>query len=123
VLPIRLLPATSRVADAHFRAIRRCLTHGRARYNHCEESSCNRELGRPERERCSGDGHADGVQPLMPGYDPTASIYFEDGRWVIHCAFPPDPFETHSVIETQILPLSAETINQVLNSIAEHAVP
>jgi hypothetical protein len=42
---------------------------------------------------------------------------------VIHCAFPPDPFETHSVIETQILPLSAETINQVLNSIAEHAVP
>ena len=60
---------------------------------------------------------------LMPGYDPTASIYFEDGRWVIHYAFPPDPFETHSVIETQILPLSAETINQVLNSIAEHAVP
>ena len=60
---------------------------------------------------------------LMPGYDPTASIYFEDGQWVIHYAFPPDPFETHSVIETQILPLSAETINQVLNSIVEHAVP
>ena len=38
---------------------------------------------------------------VMPGYDPTASIYFEDGRWVIHYAFPPDPFETHSVIETR----------------------
>src|SRR5271157_5515398 len=33
VLPIQLLPATSRVADAYFRAIRRRLTHGRARYN------------------------------------------------------------------------------------------
>ncbi|MGC8639102.1 MAG: hypothetical protein ACP5XB_04405 [Isosphaeraceae bacterium] len=60
---------------------------------------------------------------LMPGYDPTASLYFEDGRWVIHCASSPDPFETHSVIETEILPLSAETINRVLDSIAEHAVP
>ena len=60
---------------------------------------------------------------LMPGYDPTASIYFEDGRWVIHHAVPPGPFGTHSAIETRILPLSAETINQVLNSIAEHAIP
>ena len=42
---------------------------------------------------------------------------------MIHYAFPPDPFETHSVIETQILPVYAETINQVLNSIAENAVP
>ena len=60
---------------------------------------------------------------LMPTYDPTASVYFEDGQWVIHYSFPPDPTETHSVIETQILPLSTETINQVLNSIAEYAVP
>ena len=28
---------------------------------------------------------------LMPTYDPTASLYFEDGQWVIHYAFPPDP--------------------------------
>jgi hypothetical protein len=60
---------------------------------------------------------------LMPGYDPAATVYFEKGQWVIHYAFPPDPFETHSVIEPEILPLSAETINQVLNSVAEHAVP
>ena len=60
---------------------------------------------------------------LMPTYDPTASVYFEDGQWVIHYAFPPDPMETPSVAETQALPLSAETINHVLNSIAEHAVP
>src|SRR4051794_393861 len=26
---------------------------------------------------------------LMPTYDPTASIYFEGGQWVIHYSFPP----------------------------------
>jgi hypothetical protein len=31
--------------------------------------------------------------------------------------------ETHSVVEAQALPLSAETINQDPDSIAEHAVP
>jgi hypothetical protein len=60
---------------------------------------------------------------LMPTYDPTASVYFEDGQWVIHYEFPPDSSQTHPVLEAQTLPLSAETINQVLNSIAEHAVP
>ena len=60
---------------------------------------------------------------LMPTYDPAASVYFEDGQWVIHYIFPPDPMETHSEVEAQALPVSAETINQILNSIAEHAVP
>jgi hypothetical protein len=60
---------------------------------------------------------------LMPTYDPAASVYFEDGQWVIHYAFPPDSMETHSAVEAKALPLSAETINQVLDSIAEHAVP
>jgi hypothetical protein len=60
---------------------------------------------------------------LMPTYDPTASVYFEDGQWVIHYAFPPDPMGTHSIVEAQARPLSAETINQILDSIAEHAVP
>ncbi len=60
---------------------------------------------------------------LMPTYDPTASVYFEGGQWMIHYAFPPDPMEPRSVLETRVLPLSAETINQVLNSIAEYAVP
>jgi hypothetical protein len=60
---------------------------------------------------------------LMPAYDPVASLYFEGGQWILHYAFPPDPSAPHSVIETQDLPLSSETINQVLNSIADHAVP
>jgi hypothetical protein len=59
----------------------------------------------------------------MPTYDPAASIYFENGQWVIHYAFPPGSVETQSVIETQNLPISPETISQVLDSIAEHAVP
>jgi hypothetical protein len=60
---------------------------------------------------------------LMPTYDPTASVYYEGGQWVIHYAFPPDAMEPRSVIETQALPLSSETINQVLDAIAENAVP
>jgi hypothetical protein len=60
---------------------------------------------------------------LMPTYDDMASLYFEKGEWVIHYAFPPDPFETHSVIETKTLALSENTINQVLDSIANHAAP
>ena len=60
---------------------------------------------------------------LMPTYDDLASLYFERGGWVIHYAFPPDPRETHSVVEAATLALSEETINQVLDSIADHAVP
>jgi len=68
---------------------------------------------------------AEGADDLyqMAAYDPEASLYFEGGQWMLHYDFPPDSSETRSVIETQALPLSAETINQVLNSIAEHAVP
>ena len=60
---------------------------------------------------------------LMPTYDDMASLYFEEGAWRIHYAFPPGPEETHSVIETEALPLSEKTINQVLDSIAAHAEP
>jgi hypothetical protein len=60
---------------------------------------------------------------LMPTYDDMASLYFQDGMWKIHYAFPPEPKETHSVIESKALPLSEETINQVLDSIAVHAEP
>ena len=60
---------------------------------------------------------------LMPTYDDMASIYFQKGTWTIHYAFPPDPKETHSVIETEALPLSEDTINKVLDSIATHAEP
>jgi hypothetical protein len=60
---------------------------------------------------------------LMPTYDPTASVYFEGGEWVIHYAEPPDRAEAPAEVETKAVHLSADTINQVLNSIAEHAVP
>jgi hypothetical protein len=60
---------------------------------------------------------------LMPAYDPMACLFFEGGEWVLHYAFPPDPMEPGSVTESQALPLSAEAINHVLNSIAEYAVP
>jgi hypothetical protein len=60
---------------------------------------------------------------LMPTYDDLASLYFEDGGWKIHYAFPPDPMVTHSVIETQTLPLSEQSVNEVLDSIAAHAEP
>jgi hypothetical protein len=59
---------------------------------------------------------------LMPTYDPAASIYFENGEWLIHYAFPPEGMQAGSGAEALPLPLSSETINQVLNSIAEHAV-
>ena len=60
---------------------------------------------------------------LMPTYDDLASLYFEEGAWRIHYAFPPDPKETHSVIEMEPLPLSEESVNKVLDSIADHAEP
>jgi hypothetical protein len=60
---------------------------------------------------------------LMPTYDDMASLYFENGAWAIHYAFPPDPAETHSVIETEAMPLCQESLNQVLDSIAAHAEP
>ena len=46
---------------------------------------------------------------LMPTYDDLVSFYFEEGKWNIHCAFPPDPNATHSVIDGQVLPLSETT--------------
>jgi hypothetical protein len=60
---------------------------------------------------------------LMPTYDDLASLYFEGGRWTIHYAFPPDPKETHSVVEAKALPLNADMVNEVLESIAAHAEP
>jgi len=54
---------------------------------------------------------------LMPTDDDLASLYFEEGAWRIHYAFPPDP------MEAQTLPLNEQTVNEVLDSIAAHAEP
>lgn len=60
---------------------------------------------------------------LMPTYDDMASLYFENGEWVIHYPLPPEAIETQSANETETLALSEKTINQVLDSIAQHATP
>ena len=60
---------------------------------------------------------------LMPTYDDLASLYFEGGGWVIHYAFPAESSEAHSEAEVQQLALSDKTLNQVLDSIADHAIP
>ncbi len=57
---------------------------------------------------------------LVPAYDDIASLYFERGQWVIHYAFPSAPDAARSEIDTTRLPLSEETINQVLNAILSH---
>ena len=60
---------------------------------------------------------------LMPTYDDMASLFFEGGEWVIHYPFPSDSRETHSVVEAEALALSEKSINRILNSIADHAIP
>jgi hypothetical protein len=58
---------------------------------------------------------------LMPAYDDLATLFFENGGWTIHYAFPPNPLETHSVVETKILQFDETTFSEVLDSIAQHA--
>ena len=59
---------------------------------------------------------------LMPAYDPTAYLMFEGGKWVLYHTSPPNPRGPYSETQAQTLPLNAETINQVLDSIDEHAI-
>ena len=65
---------------------------------------------------------ADGAVDLyvVPAYDEVASLYSEDGRWILHYVFSPDPMETHSVVEPEALPLSESSIIRVLDKMAEH---
>ncbi|WP_165067599.1 hypothetical protein [Paludisphaera rhizosphaerae] len=58
----------------------------------------------------------------MPGYDPTASLFFEDGRWTVDLTLPSSE-EFPNPPEMSALPLNPTTINQVLDTIAEYAVP
>jgi hypothetical protein len=60
---------------------------------------------------------------LMPTYDDLASLYFEQGTWNIHYAFPAEFKEAHAIVDTKALPVSEETVNKVLDSIAAHAAP
>jgi hypothetical protein len=60
---------------------------------------------------------------LMPTYDDLASLHFEEGTWRIRYGFPSEPTQTHAIVEPKTLPLSQETVNVVLDSIAAHAEP
>ena len=66
---------------------------------------------------------AEGAADLyrMPAFDPEATIYFYDGRWMIHRLEPPDNVATFAVTEGQAVELSVGTIGEVLDSIASHA--
>ena len=60
---------------------------------------------------------------LMPAYDPTVFFFHENGRWVLYYAPSLESIEMQPVNTNECLDLTAATINQALNSIADHAVP
>lgn len=60
---------------------------------------------------------------LMPTYDPLATFYSEDGLWYVHSEFLPKPEGDAPSDEGRRAPLSHDTLNQVLEAIAENAVP
>jgi hypothetical protein len=59
---------------------------------------------------------------LMPTYDDTASLYWVGGRWQIHYAFRDQPAAAGTK-QPEVMELSEQTINRVLDEIATHAVP
>jgi len=60
---------------------------------------------------------------LMPTYDPLATFYSEDGHWYLHSGFLPKPENEGPVKEGRRASLSHDTLNQVMEAIATHAVP
>ncbi len=66
---------------------------------------------------------ADGVVDLylMPTYDDLASLYLYGDAWKIHYEFRTEEPETNPVGEGMPLDLNEETINRVLDAIANHA--
>ena len=60
---------------------------------------------------------------LMPTFDPLATFYSEGGHWFLHSDFLPKPETEGPIKEGRRASLSPETLNQVMETIAEHAVP
>jgi hypothetical protein len=60
---------------------------------------------------------------LMPTYDPLATFYSEGGHWYLHSDFLPKPEDEGPITEGRRAPLSRDTLNQVFEAIATHAVP
>lgn len=57
---------------------------------------------------------------LLPAYDDIATLYFYDGRWNLHYAFPGAP-PTGTIRETTGIPLSKDTLQRVLEEMRAHA--
>ncbi|WP_337173678.1 hypothetical protein [Paludisphaera sp.] len=60
---------------------------------------------------------------LMPTYDPLATFYSENGRWYVDSDFLPDAGAGGSVEQGRRASLSRDTLNRVMEAIAEHAIP
>ena len=60
---------------------------------------------------------------LLPPYDPVATFYLEEGIWFIHSPFPPGQVEVPSREQWARRELTTQTIQETLESLAEHAVP
>ena len=59
---------------------------------------------------------------LMPTYDDMASLHLVEGRWQIHYDFADQP-AVAGIRQPEVMDMSEETINRVLDEIACHAVP
>src|SRR4051794_2295578 len=59
---------------------------------------------------------------LMLTYDDAASLHLVDGRWQIHYVFHDKPPVAGNG-EPEVMELSEDTVNRVLDEIAAHAVP
>ena len=55
---------------------------------------------------------------LAPAYDDIASLYYEEGQWVVHHAAPAD---LNSPVEVEQRTLSEETIRAILDGMVAHA--
>jgi hypothetical protein len=60
---------------------------------------------------------------LMPTYDDMASLYFREGRWTIHYAFPCDSTADASMDKVASLPLDGPNLLRILDAIATYATP
>ncbi len=60
---------------------------------------------------------------LMPTFDPLATFYSEGGHWSIDSGFLPEPEDERLAEEGRWAPFSHDTLNHLMDAIAEHAVP
>jgi hypothetical protein len=59
---------------------------------------------------------------LMPAYDDIATMYYYDGQWHLHCAFPGDAGPTANTREAAGKVLSIEALQEALEEMKKNAV-